>query len=421
MLSATACLNTRILVCAPTNIAVNEAAQRFLVQRQEDLDLSQNFHFCSDKADPGLPAIREDGASCTPLRLGDIVMLGSEDRLTVEGSVLKNIFLPLRVKRLLAALHPEDGWYVLSRTLLMYLMEVSSPTSNKPVGQKRERSIIQRLGKDVIVHGETLCNDLPTSNLSSKRLEEILAAVSATRKLLQVIAHEKSDHDCPQFSPTPTRHDIQDVKNQETSTRVVDTARLHSQPPGSEVETGKCQEQQNQVDDAPQFSPQGCGKDKLEDGKSKDFQPVDDVIIIDDDDDDDAPQFSPRPLEETEPEVESTNPGIFDSPDVIRERQVLIEILTGQDEAPIFPNAAATSPDWLEAHCVENASVVFSTVSSVGLKIMKLGIPFSCVIVDEAAQLVEAETAIITQMKEVKQMVLVGDQKQLPATVMSQV
>lgn len=95
--------------------------------------------------------------------------------------------------------------------------------------------------------------------------------------------------------------------------------------------------------------------------------------------------------------------------------------MTGQDEAPIFPKAAATSPDWLEAHCVENASVVFSTVSSVGLKIMKLGIPFSCVIVDEAAQLVEAETAIITQMKEVKQMVLVGDQKQLPATVMSQV
>jgi hypothetical protein len=300
-------------------------------------------------------------------------------------------------------------------------MEVSSPTSNKPTGRKKERSIIQRLGKDVIVHGETLCNDLPTSNLSSKRLEEILAAVSATRKLLQVIAHEKSDHDCPQFSPTPTGHDIQDVKNQETSTRVVDTARLHSQPSGSEVETGKCQEQQIQVDDAPQFSPQGCGKDKLEDRKSKDFQPVDDVIIIDDDDDDDAPQFSPRPFEETEPEVESMNPGLFDSPDVIRERQVLIEILTGQDEAPIFPKAAATSPDWLEAHCVENASVVFSTVSSVGLKIMKLGIPFSCVIVDEAAQLVEAETAIITQMKEVKQMVLVGDQKQLPATVMSQV
>lgn len=77
--------------------------------------------------------------------------------------------------------------------------------------------------------------------------------------------------------------------------------------------------------------------------------------------------------------------------------------------------------EWMHEKCLEHARLVFSTLSSAGRHILLKSKPFQCVIVDEASQCVEAETVIVTSMKGVKQMVLVGDQMQLPATVISQV
>ena len=76
--------------------------------------------------------------------------------------------------------------------------------------------------------------------------------------------------------------------------------------------------------------------------------------------------------------------------------------------------------EWLQSLCLREATLVFSTVSSAGGKQMR-NIPFECGIVDEASQLVEAETTIITSITELKQLILVGDHKQLPATVISKV
>jgi len=77
--------------------------------------------------------------------------------------------------------------------------------------------------------------------------------------------------------------------------------------------------------------------------------------------------------------------------------------------------------EWMHEKCLEHARLVFSTLSSAGRHILLKSKPFQCVIVDEASQCVEAETVIVTSMKKVKQMLLVGDQMQLPATVISQV
>jgi hypothetical protein len=52
MLSPTVCKNTRILVCASTNIVVNKAARRFLVQQQQDNEDSSSLHFCSNYVHP---------------------------------------------------------------------------------------------------------------------------------------------------------------------------------------------------------------------------------------------------------------------------------------------------------------------------------------------------------------------------------
>jgi len=71
--------------------------------------------------------------------------------------------------------------------------------------------------------------------------------------------------------------------------------------------------------------------------------------------------------------------------------------------------------------CLSNASVVFSTVSSSGKRCMKLAEPFNCMIIDEAAQVKEAESTIALQITGVKYAFLIGDPEQLPTTVISKV
>ncbi|GAQ79821.1 tRNA-splicing endonuclease positive effector [Klebsormidium nitens] len=81
----------------------------------------------------------------------------------------------------------------------------------------------------------------------------------------------------------------------------------------------------------------------------------------------------------------------------------------------IGPSAAQ-----LETSCLQNAALVFCTVSCAGRSEMRSAGRFDLALIDEAAQLVEAETAIIlTGWPGLKLLVLVGDHLQLPATVTS--
>ncbi|CAM6083570.1 unnamed protein product [Calypogeia fissa] len=69
----------------------------------------------------------------------------------------------------------------------------------------------------------------------------------------------------------------------------------------------------------------------------------------------------------------------------------------------------------VEETCRKHASLLFCTTS------MAASGPFDYAVIDEAAQLVEAETAIITQLEGVNQMLLVGDPNQLQAMVTSKI
>ncbi|KAJ1453686.1 AAA domain-containing protein, partial [Pelagophyceae sp. CCMP2097] len=71
----------------------------------------------------------------------------------------------------------------------------------------------------------------------------------------------------------------------------------------------------------------------------------------------------------------------------------------------------------VEAHVVARARVVFSTVSSSARSVLA-GEHFPTVIVDEAAMCEEALSFVILR-PEATRLVLVGDPKQLPATVLS--
>ncbi|KAL3635036.1 hypothetical protein CASFOL_022090 [Castilleja foliolosa] len=69
--------------------------------------------------------------------------------------------------------------------------------------------------------------------------------------------------------------------------------------------------------------------------------------------------------------------------------------------------------------CFQKASLIFCTTSS-SFKLHKVDIePFSLLVIDEAAQVKECESIIPLQIPDVRHAILVGDEKQLPATVHS--
>ncbi|XP_057783923.1 uncharacterized protein LOC131001536 [Salvia miltiorrhiza] len=76
--------------------------------------------------------------------------------------------------------------------------------------------------------------------------------------------------------------------------------------------------------------------------------------------------------------------------------------------------------DMVKEFCLKNACLIFCTVSSSAkLHNIKEMTPFELVIIDEAAQVKECESSIPLQLPGVRHAILVGDEKQLPAMVMS--
>ncbi|KAL9677992.1 hypothetical protein QQ045_015830 [Rhodiola kirilowii] len=71
--------------------------------------------------------------------------------------------------------------------------------------------------------------------------------------------------------------------------------------------------------------------------------------------------------------------------------------------------------------CFQMASLIFCTVaSSYKLYSVKME-PMSVLVIDEAAQLKECESTIPLQLPGIKHVILIGDERQLPATVFSNI
>ncbi|KAK7372271.1 hypothetical protein VNO80_05646 [Phaseolus coccineus] len=71
--------------------------------------------------------------------------------------------------------------------------------------------------------------------------------------------------------------------------------------------------------------------------------------------------------------------------------------------------------------CLKNACLVFCTVSNSSKLYIKEMTPFSFLVIDEAAQLKECESAIPLQLPGLSRVILIGDEKQLPAMVKSKI
>ncbi|KAL3838758.1 hypothetical protein ACJIZ3_023349 [Penstemon smallii] len=75
----------------------------------------------------------------------------------------------------------------------------------------------------------------------------------------------------------------------------------------------------------------------------------------------------------------------------------------------------------IRSFCLTNAILIFCTASSSAKLYTEGSKPIELVIIDEAAQLKECESSIPLQLSGIRHVVLVGDEKQLPAMVQSKI
>ncbi|XP_029129258.1 uncharacterized ATP-dependent helicase C29A10.10c [Cajanus cajan] len=75
----------------------------------------------------------------------------------------------------------------------------------------------------------------------------------------------------------------------------------------------------------------------------------------------------------------------------------------------------------LRDFCLANACLIFCTVSSSAKLHLKGMSPIELLVIDEAAQLKECEATIPLQLRGVRHLILIGDERQLPAMVQSKI
>lgn len=328
LLSISTCLKNRIIVSAPTNRAVSELSERFLTTLgMEQSVLSQISAFAS----PAGNWVQSFG----PLHIGDVLLVGNEDRLDTDG-VLGGIFLQNRTERLAHATAPATGWQHSAQLVLDYLssnlaLAVYEEYAERwedaerpcPTFLKYMREVLNGYGRTWIESGRVLCVDLPSKVLNAKARGMLGASCDVMENFLKML---NDGH----VSDEQARHWF----------------------------SGKCKSSQRK-----------------------------------------AASLDRR---------------------FLSAKKKLVEIMESRPGFDVLK-----TPDGgmcgVEDMCLKNASLLFCTTSIAGGWRVKESGPFDYAIVDEAAQLVEAETAMITQLTGLNQILLVGDPYQLQAKVTSMV
>ncbi|GAX84802.1 hypothetical protein CEUSTIGMA_g12223.t1 [Chlamydomonas eustigma] len=339
------------LVCAPTNVAVQEVAQRLL----HELPRAQF-------GAPGCQGHNLKG-SCS-LVVGDILLQASEDHNDAEGPI-SSILLPLRAKRLKVlkeALGPQGLGHkcgTLSRLLTSSLVDRYKLHLSNSTALDSARSCFMEKG------GAVPDKDGFKAWMLSQLTSQIECITSMGLTLL---------HDVPGEMMIPSTavnvHRILDCCK-----KLLDCVKIL--PPKVLMDAGM------------------------------------------------SPLVSPDSSVTLTPEQE----GCISGPDTIAAVSSVSTLLAASTclfralLAPVsswIPPRLIQSDFGMEKMCLECAKIVFCTVSSSGRSIMKERTGFDACIIDEACQLVESETSIIFQgWPDLRALVLVGDPKQLPATVMS--
>lgn len=335
MLCVLASHGNRVLMCAPTNVAVAEVAHRLLRELKKHAAVATK-------------AVEGDLAEGSPLQLADVFLVGSPDRMDREGA-LAEILLDDRAARLAGALNPyANSWGPCVTSLRTLLQEgprqwASQDAPNqKGKPHKLFKSWVQQRMKHLVSELHRLKTviktDLPTLIKNPLWLPAVQRAFESIYTLQEFMRH-LSDPELKQL--------LTDVSLM-TSTEQL------TQPP------------------AP--SPDSVHHSA--------------AVML---------QALVSTLRQLPPPVSPT--------------------------APRLPGSISKRS--MKAWLLPLARVIFCTVSAAGAYALRTAAEDNLVmdvcIIDEASQLVEAEASIvIAGFPQLRAMVLVGDHKQLPATVISQ-
>ncbi|CAH9106059.1 unnamed protein product [Cuscuta europaea] len=94
----------------------------------------------------------------------------------------------------------------------------------------------------------------------------------------------------------------------------------------------------------------------------------------------------------------------------------ILKLLRGTISLPCFSESYQ-----IRSFCLKNAVLIFSTVSSSSELHTEGNVPIELLVIDEAAQLKECESTISLQLPGLRHAILIGDEKQLPAMVQSNI
>jgi DNA polymerase III delta prime subunit len=367
LISVLGCLQFRTLISAPTNAAVIEVSKRMMrffdVPRNEELFSG----FCS-RTQAGLKR-------CLPISLSNIVLLGSKGRLqgAVDGTMLENIFLCYRVDRLVKALSSGTGWKASVQSAVTFLTKA-------PALYEAQNAEAPKSDEDHSNSKASKGKNSRTAKKEKKRLARAATFWSFARESTVKLRDQMQKASFVLTSELP-----QCYMDMTTSNAMIRASDLMAAL----------------VDLMPSEAPSEA-----------------------------ETWFSNLTTTDTLHE-RFTNLNLFSSSSTtgkmrfLQAREAVLEALKWSPGCSLFatekqPKGFVPSSRWLESECLRNATLVFSTVSAAGLPKM-VRLEFECGIIDEASQLVEAETTIITRKKGLKQLILVADHKQLPATVISKV
>lgn len=433
MLSILSCLSLRLLVCAPTNTAVGEIAKRFIEFASTDASdknehRSQQFgHFCEELSVEG------NKKKAAPIQLGDIVLAGNEDRCALEDSLFR-IFLPMRVTRLARALHPRSG-LVSTANAVVQMLTPGCARANYTEGECARHADyacyvkhqLEARCKTMTHHVLTLLNDLPSQLLVVSGIAKLRRLVEAVKEFLLILdTLTVSEAEC-WFDKLETEEEPSiSGPSQKNGVAAHDDAEQILKP-GLHANLSSAQASAVQQ----QATPYTNEKAEVLPVKLE----MDNSLLESGD------LRSPNPSVDLGAAVSAQSDktqkiviDLIDSPqDSVTERyeaysKLKQEICQFIDEFPdlflSFPKDDSPESSiraFFETECIKFAQIVFSTVSAAGRVSIRNTGHYSCVIIDEAAQLIEAETTVVAQIDGTRGLILVGDHKQLPATVLSQV
>jgi hypothetical protein len=423
LLSVVGSLGLPTLVTAPTNMAVLEVCKRFmslvntcdlngaikLKKCQEKLLFAQ---FCKRKS--LLCKMGSGTLARSDLLQSDMVLVGSKERMLKfmgdSAPSLEKIFLPFRLARLQKALG-SDGWRHSAEALVKFLQDAHSHFTTFAISNNTAGNSVMPL-KDV-----TQIMQRPKNSAGkASDLEGLVTVVSQK---------EVSDNSIRSFWRF-ARQRIQKLTMKMTQS--CDT--LLTDLPACLLASDTRQEMLSARDLANRLVhliPSDCPEDGLSwfvAQNSNASRPV--LQILDN---------ITEKLQNLNLNIDADIINNICSNDVIScqkrkflaARQILLDTLVRQPGYDLFKDsdqkkkrARGRNRNWLRSLCLSNARLVFSTVSSAGGPVIE-GTAFEFAIVDEASQLAEAETCILTGMAGLKQLLLVGDHMQLPAVTISQV